>query len=69
MPIDLEQHLRGLLTATEAAASKGMSLQLFKHYLGKSGAPKPLHVGKSRCRYFWPDEIATWNPKQPKQEG
>ena len=65
--IYLEQQLAELLTPTEAAASKNMSLQLFKHYLKKPGAPKPLHVGKRRDRYFWPDEIANWNPKQPKQ--
>lgn len=69
MHIELEQQLATLISSTKAAASKGLSIQMFKYYLNKPGAPKPLRVGESKDKYFWPEEVEKWNPKQPKQEG
>ena len=63
MPTELEQQLATVVSATQAAASKGLSIQMFKYYLKKPGAPKPLLVGVSKDRYFWPEEVARWNPK------
>lgn len=64
MTTELEQQLSGLLTPTEAARAKRMSLQLFKYYLRDPGSPVPVVIGKSRQRFFWPDEVKQWVPRR-----
>lgn len=56
-----------LLTPTEAAALKEMSLNRLKYHLAKPGAPPPVVVGAGHVFYARGD-IEQWRPAlQPKK--
>lgn len=56
-----------LLTPTEAARAKGMSLNQLKHHLKNPGAPAPILVGLHRHKFYDVEQIQNWQPKVRKK--
>ena len=40
-----------------------MSLHLFKYYMRKPGAPKPVLIGRFMHAFFNEADILAWNPQ------
>jgi hypothetical protein len=51
-----------LVSPTEAAHLKGMSLNLFKYHIQKPGAPTFVLVGVNKHEYYDKREIIKWKP-------
>lgn len=50
-----------LLTPTEAADLKGMSLNAFKYRASKPPAPQPVIIGSGHV-FYRRDEVMAWKP-------
>jgi len=62
----LSEYLSGLITPTEAAVLKRMTLNTFKYRTKQEGAPQPVIVGSGHVFYRL-CEVKAWKPKtQPK---
>ena len=65
MDIELKQ----LVTATEAATLKGISLNRFKYHIAKPGAPEPVVIGNGHV-FYDKRKIRAWKPiKVTQQQG
>ena len=64
--MELEQQLVKLLSPTESARLKGMTLNKFKYHIIKEGAPRPVFVGENGHPFFWKADIAAWKPTKRK---
>jgi hypothetical protein len=51
--------IKQLVTPTEAAILKGLSLNLFKHYLKRPDAPKAVIVGDGHV-FYERNEVKAW---------
>lgn len=55
-----------LLTPTEAARSKGLTLNHFKYLLATQPGPEPVAVGRSHV-FYQAAEVAAWQPRVTKK--
>ena len=64
--MDIEQQLTNLLSPTESARLKGMSLNKFKYHIVKPGAPRPTFVGEHGHPFYDKNDVAKWQPTKRK---
>lgn len=57
-------HFEQLVTVTEAAKAKKMTVELLRHHLKKPDAPKPVYIGREHHRFYDVNEIEAWKPKR-----
>ena len=63
MQIEINQ----LLTQSEVAALKRMTLSLLAHHLAKADAPRPVVIGGRRL--YRREDIRDWKPATRKSKG
>ncbi len=63
------RNLAALLTPTEAARFKDMTLNHFKYHLKNDpSAPRPVLVGRFRHAFYREDDLKAWKPKLRTKE-
>lgn len=58
-----------LLSPSEAASSKGLTIRQFIYHMARPGAPKPVFIGKYKHPFYDEAEIAAWQPNLQPQKG
>lgn len=69
MKQDLITSPEQLLSPTEAARTKGLTLNQLKYHMTKPGAPVPVYVGRFRHPFYYERDIEAWSPNLQPQKG